>query len=139
MHTPRPISKGLDDFLYACVCLLASVLYIYVCLPRSRFLLALFPLQACACRSLGPLAYVVAFVPLVACSDVIACETHLRDVGVLDTHPSLLSVILLSLPCLLGAIRLTFFASSYLCTFAYLFMHKSLLACVIKPNFYYLV
>ena len=32
------------------------------------------PPWACACRSLGPLACVVALVPLVACLDVTACE-----------------------------------------------------------------
>ena len=43
------------------------------------------------------------------------------------------------LPCLLCATRLAFFASLHLFTYAYMFMHKSLLACVIKPNSYYLV
>ena len=43
MHTPRPISMGLDHFLYGYVCLLASVLYIHVFLPISRFLLCFVP------------------------------------------------------------------------------------------------
>ena len=57
IHTPRPISKGLDYFLmHVYVCLLASMLYAYVCLSRSRLCHALCPPWACACRSLGPLA-----------------------------------------------------------------------------------
>ena len=62
----RPILKGLDHFLYVCVCLLASMLYVHVCLPRFRFCHAWCSPWACACM--------VASVPLVACSDVTICE-----------------------------------------------------------------
>ena len=55
-------------------------------MSRSRLYHALCHSWAYACRSLGPLSCVVAFVPLVACSNVTACETHLLDVRVLDTH-----------------------------------------------------
>ena len=53
------------------------------------------------------------------------CETYLCDVGVPDTHLPPLRAMLLCLPCLLCAIRLAFFASLYLCTLAYVFMHES--------------
>ena len=74
IHTSRPISKDLNNFLYAFVCLLASMPYIHVCLSRSRLCHALCPSWAYACRSLGPLACVVASVPLVACLGVTTCE-----------------------------------------------------------------
>ena len=79
------------------------MLYIHICLSRSRLCHAFCPSWACACWSLGPLACVVASVPLVACLDVTAYETHLRDVGVLDTHLSLLCAMMLCFPCLLCA------------------------------------
>ena len=115
------------------------MLYIHVFLSRSRFCHALCPLWAYACQSLGPLACVVASVPLVACLDVTACETHLRDVGVLGTHLSPLCAMMICLPCLLCATRLAFFSSLRLFTLAYMFLHESLLAHVIKPNSHYLV
>ena len=62
----------------------------------------------------------VAFVPLVACLDVTVYETHLHDVGVLDTHISLLCAMMLCMPCLLYATCLAFLAS----------LHESLLAYV---------
>ena len=44
------------------------------------------------------------------------------------------------LPCLLCTTHLAFIASMHsFCMLAYLFMHESLLACVIKPNSYYLM
>ena len=64
----------------------------------------------------------VAFVPLMVYLDVTTCETHLCDVGVLDTHLSMLRVMLLSLLC---ATRLAFLASLHLCMLAKMFMHKS--------------
>ena len=115
------------------------MLYIRVCLSRYRLYHALYLLWACACWSLRPLACVVASVLLMVCLGVTACDTHLCDVGVLDTHLSLLHVMILCLPCLLYATRLAFFASLHFCMLAYMFMHESLLACVIKPNSYYLV
>ena len=74
-----------------------------------------------------------------ACLDVTACETHLHDVSVLGTHLSLLHAMMICLPCLLCATRLAFFSSLRLFTLSYMFMHKSLLAHVIKPNSHYLV
>ena len=38
IHIPRPTIKGLDYFLYACVCLLAFMLQIHIYLTRSRLL-----------------------------------------------------------------------------------------------------
>ena len=55
---------------------------------------------------------VIASISLVVYLDVTTCETHLCDVGVLDTHLSLLLVML----CLLCATRLTFFASLHFCS-----------------------
>ena len=81
----------------------------------------------------------VVSVPLVACLDVIACEPHLYEVGMLDTHLSTFHAMILCLPCLLYASHLGFYASLHFCMFAYMFMHESLLACVIKPNSYYLI
>ena len=69
-----PTSKGLDHFFYGCVCLLASLLYIHVCLFRSRLCHALCPPWVCACWSLRPLAYVVAAVLFVAYLSVTTCE-----------------------------------------------------------------
>ena len=57
--------------------------------------------------------------------DVTTCETHLRDVDVLDTHLSLLRKMLSCLPHLLCATHLAFFASLHLCMLAYMFMHES--------------
>ena len=125
---PKPMSKGLDNFLYAYVCLLASMLYIHVCLSRYKLSHTLCTPWACTCRSLGPLACVVAFVLLVACLDVTACEIHLRDISLFDVYPfSAPCVVMLALPCLLYATCLAFFTSLHLCTFAYMFMHESLL------------
>ena len=72
----------------------------------------------------GHLLCVVAFVPLRACFDVTTCEIHLRGVDMLDTHLSLLHVMLMCLPCLLCATRLAFFAFMHLCTLAYMFIHE---------------
>ena len=74
------------SFMHVYVCLLASILYVNVCLSRSRPCQALHPSWACACWSLGPIAYVVASIPPRACLDVSICEIHLCGVGVLDTH-----------------------------------------------------
>ena len=104
---------------------LAFMLYIQVCLLRSRFCHAWCPPWACACWSLGPLACVVASVLLVACFCETICETHLCDVGLLDTYTSPLCAII-CLPCLLCATRLALLVSLHLCTLAYLFMHESL-------------
>ena len=93
---------------------------------------------ACACWSLGPLSYVAAFVPLVGCLDVTACEIRPRGIGLLDAYRSLLRAIL-CLPCLLCVTRLSFFISLHHCMLAYMFMHESLYVCVIKPSSYDLV
>ena len=97
-------------------------MHVYVCLLACCVLC---PLWACACRSLGPLVYVVTSVPPWACLDVSTCEIHLSGIGVLSTQLSLLYVVLLCLPNLLYATHLAFFASLHLCTLAYMFMHES--------------
>ena len=65
--------------LHACVCLLASALYVYACLSRSWLCHALCPPWTCSCM--------VTSIPLVAYWDLTTCETHSRDVGFLDAHP----------------------------------------------------
>ena len=99
--------------------------YLHVCPSRSRLCHTLCPLWACAYRSLGPLTYMVASITLVVCLDVTACETHLRDIGVLVTHCSVLHAMSICLPCLLCATHLAFFASLHFCTLAYKCMHES--------------
>ena len=101
------------------------MIYLHVCLSRSRLCHALCPPLACARQFLRPLACVVAFVPLVDCLDVTICETHLYGVSVLDSHLSLLCMMFICLTCLLCATHMAFFASLHLCTLAYMFMHKS--------------
>ena len=51
-HTPKPTSKDLDHFLYACVCLLASMLYIHVFWLDLGHCHVLCPTWTCACWSL---------------------------------------------------------------------------------------
>ena len=65
--------------LHACVCLLASALYLYACLSRSWLCHALCPPWTCSCM--------VTSIPLVAYWDLTTCETHSCDVGFLDAHP----------------------------------------------------
>ena len=100
------------------------MIYLHVCLSRSRPCHALCPPCACARRSLRLFACVVAFVPLVDCLDVTICETHLCGVRVLDSHLSLLCVMFIWLTCFLCATCLAFCASLHLCTLAYMFMHE---------------
>ena len=83
------------------------MLYLHVSLSRSRLCHAFCPLWACAC--------LVASIPPRDCLDVTTCAIHLRGVGVLDSHLSLLCVMLIWLPCLLCATRLAFFASLHAC------------------------
>ena len=128
---PTPIHLSLYQriwiisFMHVYVCLLASILYIHVYLSRYRFCHALCPPWACAYQSLGPLAYVITSIPPRAYLDVTTCEIHLRGIGVLDSHLSLLRAMLICLPCLLCATRLDSFASLHLYTLAYMFMHES--------------
>ena len=112
--------------MHVYVCLLVSMLYVYVYLSRSRLCHALHHPWACVCRSLGPLACVVASVPPRACLDITTCEIHLHGVGVLNTHLYPVHAMLICFLCLLCAIHLAFFASSHLCTLAYMFMHDSM-------------
>ena len=123
IHTPRPISKGLGHFFYACV--LVCFYALYPCLPiQIQALPCFFPPWVCACRSLGPLACVIASVPLVACLDLTVCEAHLHDVGVLDEHLSPLCAEMLCLPSLLCATYLAFFTFLHFYMLAYMFMHE---------------
>ena len=107
------------SFMQIHVCLLASMLYVHVYLSRSRLCHALCPPQACACRSLGPLACVVTFVHSRACLDVTICEIQLYGVGVLDSQLSPLCVMLICLPCLLSFGLFFFFASLHPCLDVY--------------------
>ena len=114
--------------MHVYICLLATMLYIHVCLSRSRLCHAMLPPLACACWSLGPLACVVASIPPRACLDVTTCEIHLHGVGVPDTHLSPPHAMLTCLPCLLCATCLDLFASLHFWMLAYKFIHESLLA-----------
>ena len=89
------------------VCLLVSMLYLYVTLSRS---------WVCAC--------VVTSVPPRVCLDVTTSGIHLRGVSMLALHLSPLRAMLICLPCLLCATRLAFFVFLHLCTLAYMFMHE---------------
>ena len=46
VHTPRPTSKGFGSFLFACLCLLASIFYACVSLSSSRLCLVWRPPRA---------------------------------------------------------------------------------------------
>ena len=63
------------------------MLYLHVCLSRSRLCHALCPPWAYACQSLRSFACVIASVPLVDYVDVTTCEVHLHGVGLLDAYP----------------------------------------------------
>ena len=81
-----------------CACLLLCFVFMFVYLDLDfAMLCALFGLVFF--RVLGLLACVVAYVPLMVCLGVTTYETHLCDVGVLDTHLSPLHVMMLCLPC----------------------------------------
>ena len=126
IHTPRPISKGLDHFLCAFLCLLASFFALSPCLPVQIQGLPCFMLSVGLCLSvLGAICLRGCIHPSCGLLDVTTCETHIRDVDVLDTHLSPLRTMLSCLPHLLCATHLAFFASSHLCTLAYMFMHES--------------
>ena len=112
------------SFTCVYVCLLASMLYIRVCLSRSRLCHDFVPFVGLCLSVYGSLAYVVASVIPRVCLDVITCEIHLCGVSVLDSHLSLLYEMFICLPCLLCATHLAFFASLHLCTLAYMIMHK---------------
>ena len=102
------------------------MLYLCVCLSRSRLCQALCPSWACACRSLRPFAMCGCIRPFYELfRGVTTCEAHLHGVDVLDTHLSPLCAMLLCLPSLLCSTRLTFFSSLHLCMLAYMFMHES--------------
>ena len=73
--------------MHVYVCLLASMLYIHVCLSRSRLCHALWPSWVCVCWSLRPLAFVVASVPLMDSLDSTTCGIHFRGIGLLDACP----------------------------------------------------
>ena len=107
---------------YVCVCLLASILYIPVCLPRSTFCHAWCSSWACTCYSLGPLTcaclhlsllWLVWMQPFV--------RTHFYDVSLLDAYlfPAPCNVILalLALCHLFGF--LYFFASLHACPYVH--------------------
>ena len=49
VHVPWPISKGFGSLLFACLCLLASMLYAYVSLSSSRLCHVWRPPQAWPC------------------------------------------------------------------------------------------
>ena len=102
MHAQAYI-KGFGSFpSHVHIFLLISMLYLHVCLSRSRLYHALCLLWACAC--------VVASVPPRACLDVTTCEIHLHGVGMLDIHLFVLYVMLICLPSFL-----CFFASLHAC------------------------
>ena len=101
------------------------MLYIHVCLSRSRFFHAWCPSWACTCWSLGPLV----FGCIHPARGLFGCN-HLWEhipvmlVCLLHTLSPLRAIS--CLPCLLCATRLAFFVSLYFCTLAYMFVHESL-------------
>ena len=109
IRTLRPISKGLDHFLYTYPCLLACFYALYPCQPHQ--------IQALLCALCPPwvCAQVVRSVPSRVCLDVTTYEIHLYGVGVLTLHLSLPCAMLIRLPCLLCTTRLAFFASLHTC------------------------
>ena len=124
----RPTSAHLRLYrkVWIYVCLLASMLYAYVCLSRSRLCHALYPLWDCACRSLRSLTCVVASIPPRVYLHIATREIHLRGVSVLDSHISLLCATLYACLALLCATRVAFFASMHsFCMLAYMFKHDS--------------
>ena len=126
IHTPWPISKGLDHFFYACVCLFASMLCVYVYLARFRFLPCFVPFVGLCLLVFGPICFMIASFPFVAYCDEIACEIYLHDVGLLEAYLSLLCAII-CLPCLLCA---PVCLSSLLCIFALLPTCSCMCPCV---------
>ena len=106
---PTPIHLGLYQkvwiisFMRVYVCLLASMLYLNVCLSRSRLCHASYPLRVCFYQSLRPFACAFASIPPRACLDVTTCEIQLCGVLVLDSHLSSFRAMFICLPCLLGA------------------------------------
>ena len=55
IHTPRPVSKGLDHFLlHVYVCMLAFMLYLHAYLSISRLCHALCPPWVCLCGHIHP-------------------------------------------------------------------------------------
>jgi len=85
------------------------MLCIHVCLSRSRLCHAFCPLWACAYWFLGPLACVVASIPLMACLDATTCENKSQWCRFL-IHTLSPFRAMLWLPCLLYATHLAFFA-----------------------------
>ena len=113
------------SFMHVYVCLLASMLYVHVCLSRSRLCHSSCPSWVCACESLGPLACVVAFVPLMDSLDSTTCGIHFHGIGLFDAYPFSTScdVDMLALLALCLFIWLSFlFCIFYM--LAYIFMHE---------------
>ena len=103
--------------MFACLLLCCMSMFTYLDLGFAM------PPWACACRSLGPLACVVTFVPSRACLDVTICEIQLYGVGVLDSQLSPLCVMLICLPCLLSFGLFFFFASLHACLVVYAWVY----------------
>ena len=118
--------KGLDHFLYTCLCFLACFYALSPCLPIQIQALQCFVPSVGLCLSVFEAnclcGYICPSQGLFECNHF---EIRLCGVGVLDAHLSLFCVMLLCLPCMLCATHLAFFASLHLCTFAYLVMHES--------------
>ena len=106
--------------MHAYVFLHASMLYLNVCLSIFRLCHALCAPWVCACRSLRPLTYVVASVPLVVC---FGCD-HSWDTSLWCWCAWYTFFSAPCLPCLLCATCLAFIASLHLCMLAYMFMHE---------------
>ena len=120
IHTPRPISKGLDHFLM-CMCMFTCFYTLCLCLPlKSRLCHALCPLWACLC--------VVTSIPLVAYWSVTTYETHPSDAGLLDAYPFSTPCNVACHACFVPPVSLSMHS---FCTLAYMFMHDSLLVCVV--------
>ena len=114
--------------MHVYVCLLTSMLYIHVCLSRSRPCNTLCPPWACACWSLRPLACVVAFIPLMDYLDVTTYEIYLYGASLLNAYPFCTScnvdmLVLLDLCHPFGF--LYFFASLHTCLHVHAWVYVS--------------
>ena len=115
IRTPWPISKGFGLSLFACLCLLASMLHARASLSCSRLCHAWCPWQVCGCVvtsntsealfgcnhlgciALMPVASCIPFPFSVPCDDMLVCATHwlsmyLYKLAYMSMHESCLLV-----------------------------------------------
>ena len=163
IHTPKYTIKGLDQFLYACLCIVCPFpcvsVQIHACLPRSRLLpcSCLFPLCGFVLVCLwGLLACLVAPIPLLWLVWMQPClGVHLYDVWLTCRLPfspllsfscqsfscqplyvpyNMLTLPLCVITCFLCAILFGF--PLFVCILVYMLMHVSLYACLCHQAYF---